>query len=148
LLENLNDSQRSEPESSSETDSESECSDAGSEENSPENKGKTVKDEDEDDESGPVATSGTFFQTKNEVAEADIVIPDIRQVGDHEMLEKVGEIMSVMPNMAIVKGLPSAVMNQGAERALDSDTLLVFEDRSVMGYVGKILLGSLPQHSH
>jgi H/ACA ribonucleoprotein complex non-core subunit NAF1 len=90
---------------------------------------------DEDDESGLVPTIGAYFQTKNEIHETDITIPDIAEVGPQELLEKVGEIMSVMENMVIVKGLPSERTNQGSERALDSDTLLVFEDRKVMGYV-------------
>lgn len=50
-------------------------------------------------------------------------------------MEKVGEIMTVMDKVVIVKGLPSEDVNRGSKRALDSDTLLVFEDRKVLGYV-------------
>jgi hypothetical protein len=90
---------------------------------------------DEDDEPGPAPTTGTYFQTKNETNDTDIIIPDIVEVDPEEVLEKVGEIMSIMEKVVIVKGVPSERTNQGSERALDSDTLLVFEDRKVMGYV-------------
>ena len=89
----------------------------------------------EEDESGPSPATGAYLRTKNEINETDITIPDITEVGPEEVLEKVGEIMSVMENLVIVKGTPSERVNQGSERALDSDTLLVFEDRKVMGYV-------------
>jgi H/ACA ribonucleoprotein complex non-core subunit NAF1 len=89
----------------------------------------------EEDESGPAQTTGVHFRTKNEVDETDITIPDIAEVGPEEVFEKVGEIMSVMEKLVIVKGVPSERVNQGSERALDSDTLLVFGDRKVMGYV-------------
>ena len=93
-------------------------------------------DEHSDEEDPGVAPpKGTYFQTKNELLENEIVIPDIQHVEPEEHLEKVGEIMSVVGNMAIVKAVLSDVPNRGAERALDSNTLLVFEDRSVMGYV-------------
>jgi hypothetical protein len=47
----------------------------------------------------------------------------------------VGEITSIIENVVIIKGLASEVANRGSRRALDSDTLLVFEDRKVVGYV-------------
>ena len=62
-------------------------------------------------------------------------IPEISEVDLHERLEKVGEVMSIMDRVVIVKGLPSSIANRGSETALDSDTLLVFEDRKVLGYV-------------
>jgi H/ACA ribonucleoprotein complex non-core subunit NAF1 len=92
----------------------------------------------EEDESAPAPTTGAHFRTKNEVDETDINIPDIVEVGTEEVLEKVGEIMSVMEKLVIVKGVPSERANRGSERALDSDTLLLFEDRKVMGYVRSV----------
>ena len=73
------------------------------------------------------------------MVEYDVAVPDITEVGPEEPLEKVGEVMSIVNNVVIVKGLPSSIANQGSEKALDSDTLLVFEDRKVMGYVRTIL---------
>lgn len=67
--------------------------------------------------------------------DADITIPDLEEVAANEQLEKVGEVMSIVNNIAIVKGLSSVCVNTASERALDSDTLLVFEDRKIMGYV-------------
>jgi H/ACA ribonucleoprotein complex non-core subunit NAF1 len=43
--------------------------------------------------------------------------------------------MSIVGNVVIVKGDTSAMADRAAERALDSDSLLVFEDRKVLGYV-------------
>lgn len=80
-------------------------------------------------------TSGSYFQTKNEITETNIVVPDIAQVGPEEVLEKVGEIISIMGNTVIVNGVPSENAHRGSDRALDSDTLLVFHDRQVLGYV-------------
>ena len=117
--------------SSSESDSdESEAGAADDDTKSLSNRGL-----DDDEESGPTPTTGAYFQTQHEISEAEIIVPDIDAVGPQEVLEKVGEIMAVMERMVIVKGAPSGWANQGSERALDSDTLLVFEDRKVMGYV-------------
>ena len=55
--------------------------------------------------------------------------------GVPQSLEKVGEIISIIEKVAIVKGTSSDAQNRANERALDSDTLLVFEDRKVLGYV-------------
>jgi len=90
-------------------------------------------DEDEDEEGGPV--NAAPLRTKNELPEFDITVPDIAEIGSDELLEKVGEIMSIVNNVAIVKGRPSQSTNRASEAALDCDTLLVFEDRKVMGYV-------------
>jgi len=67
------------------------------------------------------------------------MIPDIEEVGSEEELEKVGEITSIVDKVAIVKGMAIEIANNALEKALDSDTLLVFEDRKVMGYVGPVL---------
>lgn len=75
------------------------------------------------------------MRTKNEVAELNIVVPEIEQVRAEEVMEKVGEIISIIDKVVVVRGTPSQVVNRASERALDSDTLLVFEDRKVLGYV-------------
>ncbi|KAG6817931.1 hypothetical protein H0H87_012399 [Tephrocybe sp. NHM501043] len=114
--------------SESDSDSESEESEVGA-------KAPAALDLDDDEDNEPAPTSGAYFQTKNEVVDADIVVPDITEVGPEEVLEKVGEIMTVMGNTVIVNGVPSDDVNRGSDRALDSDTLLVFGDRKVMGYI-------------
>ncbi|KAJ6609385.1 hypothetical protein B0H10DRAFT_2298041 [Mycena sp. CBHHK59/15] len=93
--------------SESDSDSDSDSSDSGDERNAPSK--VNIRDLDDDDE--------------DSLVEADIVVPDIEEVGADEVLEKVGE------------GAPSEVAYRTSPKALDSDTLLVFEDRKVLGYV-------------
>lgn len=97
---------------------------------------KADHDQDADDEDPvPAAATGTYFQTKHEVVETDVIIPNIEEVGPDEELEKVGEVINIIDKAVIIRGIASGISGRGAERALDSDTLLVFEDRKVMGYV-------------
>ncbi|KAJ7269410.1 Gar1/Naf1 RNA binding region-domain-containing protein [Mycena haematopus] len=120
------------PESDSSSDSESSDSD---DEEQPSNLNIKDLDAEEDDESGVVAPTTTYFQTKNEVAELNIVVPDIEEVGVDEVLERVGEIMSIMGETVIVKGAPADILGRASDQALDCDTLLAFEDRKVLGYI-------------
>ncbi|KAF7347568.1 ACT-7 domain-containing protein [Mycena venus] len=92
-------------------------------------------DAEDDDESGVAAPAATYFQTKNEVVEADIVVPDIEEVSADETLERVGEVMSIIDKTVIVKGAPADAFTRASDQALDCDTLLVFEDRKVLGYI-------------
>lgn len=92
-------------------------------------------EEDEDSVGAPTTGAAACFTTINEITDVDINIPHIEEVGPEEPLEKVGEVMIIVGSVAIVCGLPSEHLNHASERALDSDTLLVFEDRKVMGYV-------------
>lgn len=59
------------------------------------------------------------------------------------MLEKVGEVLNIVDNTVIIKGVPSGALERGFDRALDSDTLLVFDDRKVLGYVSLAKKSSL-----
>lgn len=88
-----------------------------------------------DEEEEGAVVSPDEVRTKNEVADVSVVVPDVEQVGENEKLEKVGEIFSIVDKVVIVKGLPQQVLGRVSDRALDSDTLLVFEDRKVLGYV-------------
>ena len=99
---------------------------------------------DDDEDHMPVAASGAYFQTKHEVQEAEITVPEVDQLDAHEILEKVGEVMNIVDRLAIVRGLPCDVLNRGSDRALDSDTLLAFDDRKVFGYVRLCLLRISP----
>ncbi len=83
------------------------------------------------------------MRTKNEVGESTVMIPEIEEVGEDEVLDKVGEVMSIIDKVVIVKGTPSQVQSRGSEKALDSDTLLVFEDRKVLGYVSMLLCNTV-----
>ncbi|KAF7784155.1 hypothetical protein Agabi119p4_320 [Agaricus bisporus var. burnettii] len=117
--------------SSDSSDSEPE-GEAGKSQPVPQQKVSTP-DFDEDD-TGP-SSATTLPQTKNEVVDSIITIPELEEVGKDEELEKVGDVMSLIDNVVIVRGSPSEYFNRGSEKALDSDTLLVFEDRKVMGYI-------------
>ena len=90
---------------------------------------------DDDEDGAGAAVTPDQVRTKNEVMDVKVTIPTIEEVGEHEVLEKVGEIMSIIDKAVIVRGLPCDAQNRVNERALDSDTLLVFEDRKVLGYV-------------
>ncbi|KAF9074867.1 Gar1/Naf1 RNA binding region-domain-containing protein [Rhodocollybia butyracea] len=124
------------PQSSAEISSES--SDSDSDIDSDDDLGKpsgnaNVKEEEEaldEEDAGPSAATSSYFVTKNEVVEAIITVPDLEQVGLEEHLEPVGEILNILDNAVIIKG-PEG----GSDRALDADTLLVFEDRKVLGYI-------------
>ncbi|CAK5280336.1 unnamed protein product [Mycena citricolor] len=77
----------------------------------------------------------SYFQTKNEKVEEDIVVPDVSQVEEDEALEHIGEVMSIIGQVVIVKGRANDIIHRSSAKALDSETLLVFEDRKVLGYV-------------
>lgn len=100
-----------------------------------------VKNEDADNEleeegeRGPAVQSKTYYTTPHEIVEGEITIPDIEEVGPDEVMDKIGEIMSILDNLVIVKGLPSSSL----DRALDTDTLLVLDDRKVLGFVSDML---------
>ena len=74
--------------------------------------------------------------TVHEALNEQVAIPDVTEVDPNETLERVGEILSVLQDkIVIVKGLASQIAGRAPERVLDIDTLLVFEDRKVLGYV-------------
>jgi hypothetical protein len=90
----------------------------------------------DEDEDSPGQASTTYTKTLNEIVEDDIVIPEISEVDPYEPLEQVGEIFSILNNkIVVVKGMVSHTADRVAETALDSETLLLFEDRKVMGFV-------------
>jgi H/ACA ribonucleoprotein complex non-core subunit NAF1 len=89
---------------------------------------------DDDEESGATAVA-SYVQTKNEIVDTDIVVPSVSEVGLEEVLEKVGEVMNIIGNVVIVKGLPADSSRAVSEKALDVETLLVFDDRKVLGHV-------------
>ncbi|KAG2076935.1 NAF1-domain-containing protein [Suillus decipiens] len=131
------------PESDSSSDSDSSDSDSESDGNETAdeagdknalNPRKPQIDVDDDEE--PCATAGaSYVQTKNEIVETDIVVPSVSEVGLEEVLEKVGEVMNIIGNVVIVKGLPAESSRAASEKALDVETLLVFDDRQVLGHV-------------
>lgn len=96
-----------------------------------------MDDEDEDEEGGGAIAAAV--RTKNEFPEPEIMIPPVLQVGPDEQLERVGEIMNIVNNVVIVKGGGSGTQ-RASEHTLDAETLLVYDDRKVLGYVSTIQL--------
>lgn len=76
-------------------------------------------------------------KTKNEIADVQVVIPEVEKLEEHEieMLQKVGDVLNIIDKVVIVKGIPQHLRGRESDRALDSDTLLVFDDGRVLGYV-------------
>jgi len=134
-------------ESSSASDSSSSSVSDSDDDDEPASKSKiksSANDEDDlglDEDENPLPSTSGYYTTKHEVpeTEAPITVPDVTEVGAEEVLEKVGEVMNVveLTKSVIVRGLPTddPTMTRASDKALDSDTLLVFEDRKVLGYV-------------
>ena len=112
-------------------------SDADSEDSSSESEADVDKPslvicEDEDGVSLPLKQD-SYFRTKNEpTEESDVLVPDIQQVGADEILEQIGEVLNIVENTVIVKGHTAS---KNTNQTLDAETLLLFEDRQVLGYV-------------
>ncbi|KAG0700646.1 Gar1/Naf1 RNA binding region-domain-containing protein [Suillus ampliporus] len=130
------------PESESSSDSDSDSDSESDEHDTAEKAGdqnalnsrKPQIDVDDDEESGATAAT-SYVQTKNEIVETDIIVPSVSEVGPEEVLEKVGEVMNIIGNVVIVKGLAADSSRAASEKALDTETLLVFDDRRVLGHV-------------
>ena len=99
-------------------------------------------DDDDEDDSGGGKKPTNYLATKNETEPAPAV-PEIQSVGAEEVLEHIGEIANTMEQAVVVRGVPSEISGRGSDKALDAGTLLVFEDRTVLGFVRSLcqLLG-------
>ena len=96
----------------------------------------SIDDEDDEGGGGGGGGSGARPATVHEVLNEDVAVPGIVEVDPKETLERVGEIHSVLQDrIVIVKGLAHQVAGRASDRVLDIETLLVFEDRKVLGYV-------------
>ncbi|QRV94977.1 Gar1/Naf1 RNA-binding region protein [Ceratobasidium sp. AG-Ba] len=84
----------------------------------------------EDEDGAPQGVSNQYSGTKNEILVPDVEALDITEVPVDDVLEPIGEIMTIIDNVVVVKGNTT-----GVHRALDTDSLLVFEDRKVLGKV-------------
>ncbi|KAG8791053.1 hypothetical protein FRC16_000616 [Serendipita sp. 398] len=82
---------------------------------------------DSSDDEGPKARGLT---TVHEITAPQIVMPSIKEVPHEEPITLIGEIKSVIDNVVVVKS-----KEHGMQRVLDTDSLLVLEDRRVLGFV-------------
>lgn len=112
-------------------------SDSGSEQGEGAVLSKSVREDegDDGDDDGEAAKPQGYVRTPHEVTEVKITVPDILEVSPDEALEKVGEVMTVLPDTVVVKGIPAPIIGRASEKALDSDTLLILGDRRVLGFV-------------
>lgn len=115
----------------SESDADSESDDSSSsEEDEPQVRPRKECDDDEG-EPGLSTESKSYFASQHEVVDSNIPVPEIEEIGAEEGIEILGEIVNIMDQAVIIRGLPSSHTNH----VLDSETLLVFDDRKVLGYV-------------
>ncbi|KAJ1302800.1 hypothetical protein OPQ81_003107 [Rhizoctonia solani] len=84
----------------------------------------------ENDEDMPSVSIDQYSGTKNEVLLPEVKTPEITVVPPEDVLELIGEVMTIIDSVVVIKGYTS-----GVERVLDTDSLLVFEDRKVFGVV-------------
>ncbi|CAE6481837.1 unnamed protein product [Rhizoctonia solani] len=84
----------------------------------------------EDDEDTPSGSIAQYAGTKNEILLPEVKAPELAAVPPEDVLELIGEVMTIIDSVVVVKGYTS-----GVDRVLDTDSLLVFEDRNVFGVV-------------
>ncbi|KAG8847527.1 hypothetical protein FRB96_001574 [Tulasnella sp. 330] len=82
-----------------------------------------------DDGEGP-SISGPL-KTANEILVPEVEMPSIELVDEGDMLEFLGEVMSIIDSVVVVKGSSG---NAG-EKVLDTGSLLAWDDRKVLGMV-------------
>ncbi|KAK0233596.1 Gar1/Naf1 RNA binding region-domain-containing protein [Armillaria fumosa] len=112
----------------SESDADSESDDSSSsEEDEPQVRLRKECD-DEDGEPGLSTESQSYFASQHEIVDSSIAVPEIEEIGADEAIEVLGEIVNIMDQAVIIRGRPSS-------HVLDSETLLVFDDRKVLGYI-------------
>ncbi|CUA72905.1 H/ACA ribonucleoprotein complex non-core subunit NAF1 [Rhizoctonia solani] len=87
-------------------------------------------DSDIEDDEVPSGSIAQYAGTKNEVLLPQVKAPELAVIPPEETLELIGEVMTVLDSVVVIKGYTSSV-----DRVLDTDSLLVFEDRNVFGVV-------------
>jgi H/ACA ribonucleoprotein complex non-core subunit NAF1 len=92
-----------------------------------------IADDEDEDEQQP--RTSVIITTKNEVLNPTISVPEIIEVDTSEHIELLGEIQSIIDSVVIIRGLSPLGTSGTVERVLDADSLLVFEDRKVLGCV-------------
>ncbi|KZS93476.1 NAF1-domain-containing protein [Sistotremastrum niveocremeum HHB9708] len=93
-------------------------------------------DDDSDHEGAKKQDPTTQIATKNEILNPEVKLPPISEVDPAEILELAGEISSVIDSVVIVRGIERQEKQpESTDTVLDTDSLLVFEDRKVLGLV-------------
>ncbi|KAG9084135.1 hypothetical protein FRC07_013706, partial [Ceratobasidium sp. 392] len=99
---------------------------------------KPIGSDTEDKEDVLQGSSAQYSGTKNEILAPDIEVPETTEVPADDVLELIGEVMNIIDTVVVVKGNTT-----GAYRALDTGSLLVFEDSKVFGKASLVMLGVL-----
>lgn len=83
--------------------------------------------EDSDSATGP---KGGVLATAHEIVAPTVTLPSITEIGPDEPMELIGEVLNVVDSVVVVKSY-----DHGMQKVLDTESLLVFEDRKVLGLV-------------
>lgn len=143
------DSQSSNDEESSETESSDDSSDSDNSSSGPMQEGgidneratkrheklrqgvaRLMNDDSDDDSMDDDKGKQHLVATAHEITVPQVVMPSITEVPEEEAIEQIGEVLSVVDSVVVVKSL-----EHGMHRVLDTESLLVFEDRKVLGFV-------------
>lgn len=78
--------------------------------------------------------ASSMFATIHEVVAPQVTMPSITEIPDDEPIELLGEVTSIVDSVVVVKSL-----SNGMQRVLDTDSMLVLENRKVLGLVSTVL---------
>jgi H/ACA ribonucleoprotein complex non-core subunit NAF1 len=90
-----------------------------------------AEDNDSDDDSDSMGEKKrNITATAHEITVPTVILPSITEIGPDEPMELIGEVLNVVDSVVVVKS-----SHNGMQRVLDTESLLVFEDRKVLGLV-------------
>jgi len=78
--------------------------------------------------------ASSMFATIHEIVVPQVTMPSITEIPDDEPIELLGEVMSIVDSVVVVKSL-----SNGMQRVLDTESMLVLENRKVLGLVSAVL---------
>jgi H/ACA ribonucleoprotein complex non-core subunit NAF1 len=98
---------------------------------------RMVHDDNGSEDGLEVATgmqASSMFATTHEIVAPQVTMPSITEIPDDEPIELLGEVTSIVDSVVVVKSL-----SNGMQRVLDTDSMLVLENRKVLGLVSAVL---------
>jgi len=81
-----------------------------------------------------IRKAGEIPATVHEILAPQVTLPSITSVEPSETIELIGEMLSIVDSVVVVKSY-----EHGQYKVLDTDSLLVLEDRKVLGLVRRAL---------
>jgi H/ACA ribonucleoprotein complex non-core subunit NAF1 len=82
--------------------------------------------------------ASSMFATVHEIVAPQVTMPSITEIPDDEPIELLGEVANIVDSVVVVKSL-----SNGMQRVLDTDSMLVLENRKVLGFVSAVLFGGM-----